>query len=150
VSRAVWLAALIACAACARRTPAAPVVVDQAGQLVAADGRDIRLVGQYAPVATATKMSRPGQPSPEVELGYVVIVLAGEAAAYDPAAAPGDVARIELGTGPRTGEEIARLRDRRVSVEGRLVLAPASPEGAATTRPAPVLLEPRELRVSAE
>ncbi|HBL30210.1 MAG TPA: hypothetical protein DD490_25540 [Acidobacteria bacterium] len=116
----------------------APPLCTTAAQLGPLDGRWVRLVGTYLPVPTLKKMPRPGAPREELDLGQVVIELAGDAPA-----------RIALGTTIRPGDEIARFRHRRVAVEGRLVLAPVSqvPEAAAP-RPAPVLLDPSGLRLA--
>ena len=121
---------------------------EHAAQLRPFDGRRVRLIGIYRPVPTLKKMPRPGRPREEVELGEVVIELAGSASEYDPAGAPDAPARIALGTATRSSDEIARFRDRRVAVEGRLVLAGGARPGAASPRPGPALLDPGEPRLA--
>jgi hypothetical protein len=117
---------------------------ERASELRALDGRRLRLVGIYRPVPTLKKMPRPGGPREEVELGEVVIELEGSASEFDRAMAEGEPARVALGTELRPTDEIARLRNRRVAVEGRLALAgPVAAQGAAQ-RPAPTLLDPGE------
>jgi hypothetical protein len=104
----------------------------------------VRLVGIYRPVPTLKKMPRPGGPREEVELGEVEIELVGRAAEFDRAMADDEPARVALGADLRPADEIARCRNRRVAVEGRLALAgPAVAPGAAQ-RPAPTLLDPGE------
>ena len=123
---------------------------EDAAQLGPLDGRLVRLVGTYLPVPTLKKMPRPGQPREETHLGEVVIELAGRAAAYDPAAMESAPARIALGTMFRPSDEIARLGHRRISVEGRLVLAydAGRDPRAAAPKPGPVLLDPTGLRLA--
>ena len=53
-------------------------------------------------------------------------------------------ATVALGPGARPETEIARFRDRRVSVEGRLVLQPPSDPETAGPRPLPTLFDPSE------
>jgi hypothetical protein len=119
-----------------------------AADLKRLDGQRVRLVGTYLPVPTLKKMPRPGQPRAEVYLGEVVIQLGGQAAAYDPTAPENTPAKISLGTTLRSSDEIARFRDRRVLVEGRLVLshAPDHAPDTASPKPAPTLIEPAGLR----
>jgi hypothetical protein len=113
------------------------------------DGRQVRLIGTYLPLPTLKQMPRPGRAAEEVELGQVVIQIEGSASEYDRTAARDTPARIELGSSFRAPEEIAALRHRRVSVEGRLVLAPPVQDpNAAAPKPAPVLLEPAGLRLA--
>ena len=122
---------------------------EHAAELKPLDGKQVRLVGTYVPVPTLKKMPRPGKPRAEAHLGEVVIELAGSAAAYDAAATAGTPARIALGDTVRPRDEIARLGNRRVSVEGRLALAPGGDDPqAAAPRPAPVLYNPTGLRLA--
>ena len=122
---------------------------ERAAELRTLDGKQVRLVGTYVPVPTLKKMPRPGRPRAEADLGEVVIELAGSAAAYDAAASEAMRARIALGDTVRPRDEIARLANRRVSVEGRLALAPddGGAKGAAP-RSAPVLYNPPGLRLA--
>ena len=125
-----------------------PPRLDRAEQLRWLDGQRVRVVGTYLSVPSLKKMPRPGRPPEYVDLGEVVIQIEGSAAAYDPAA--GDTpARIGLGMAARPSDEIVRLNDRRVSVEGRIVLRPemASTHRSAVRRPSPVLQDPTGLRL---
>jgi len=125
-----------------------PPRLDRAEQMRRLDGQRVRLVGSYLSVPSLKRMPRPGRPLEYVDLGEVVIQIEGSAAAYDPAA--GDTpARIGLGIAARPSEEIVRLNDRRVSVEGRIVLCPemASTSPAAVQRPSPLLQDPSGLRL---
>jgi len=124
-------------------------VCEQGAQLQGLDGERVRLIGTYLPVRTLKKMTRPGRPRDEVELGAVVIVLEGSASEYDTTAPAGEPVQVALGADGRAAEEIARLRDRRISVEGRLTLSPrAQSSRAASQKPAPVLHDPVELRLA--
>lgn len=125
-----------------------PPRLDRAEQLGQFDGQRVRLVGTYLSVPSLKRMPRPGRPPEYVDLGEVVIQIAGSASDYDPAA--GDMpARIGLGSEARSSEEIVRLNDRRVAVEGRIVLCPeaASTHRCAVPRPGPVLQDPTGLRL---
>ena len=130
-------------------TPESLPVCEEAAQLRGLDGRRVRLIGTYLPVRTLKKMTRPGRPRDEVELGAVVIVLEGNASEYDAAAPAGEPVQIALGADVRATEEVARLRGRRISVEGRLTLDPrVQSTRAASRKPAPVLDDPVELRLA--
>lgn len=118
---------------------------DSADRAKLLDGQQVRLIGAYLPVPSPTKKPRPGEPSEGAWLGQVVIELDGSSAVYDASEHPTSPARIELGAGFRTEEEIASFRGRRVSVEGRLVLAPTPPPDVASPKPKPALLEPARL-----
>lgn len=118
---------------------AAPLCT-HAGELRQLDGRTVRLVGTYLAVPTLKKMPRPGHAREEVQLGEVVIVLAGRAAAYDPTAPDDAPAHITLGDGPRPPDEIAAFGGRRVEVDGRLALAPHGEAAAASPRAGASLL----------
>jgi hypothetical protein len=125
-----------------------PPRLDRAEQLGQFDGQRVRLVGTYLSVPSLKRMPRPGRPPEYVDLGEVVIQIDGSASDYDPAA--GDMpARIGLGSEARSSEEIVRLNDRRVGVEGRIVLCPeaASTHRCAVPRPGPVLQDPTGLRL---
>lgn len=121
-----------------------------ADELVSADGCVVTLCGTYVAVPTLRKMPRPGRPREEVNLGEVVIVVAGSAAAYDPAAGDNAPAQVSLGEGPRPMEEISAFDRKRVEVEGHLVLRPDAnePPGAARTIPKPMLQAPTALRMA--
>lgn len=110
-----------------------------AASLAGHDGRQVRLVGTYRRELVAKKMGE----EPTLFLGTVVIEVEGRAADYDPRKWDGALALIQLGDGPRPDDEVAQFADRRVAVEGRLVLRPppADPE-AAHEDPAPTLFEP--------
>lgn len=123
-------------------------ICEQAAQVQRLDGRRVRLVGTYTPVPTLKKMPRPGRPRQEVDLGEVSILIEGRASAYDAGAADGEPALIALGTEVRAADEIARLRGRRISVEGTLIVKERAPaRQAASQRPAPALHDPVELRL---
>lgn len=123
-----------------------PLRCARADDLSHADGCVVRLLGLYLAVPTLKRMPRPGSPREEVNLGEVVIVLEGSAAAYDPRATGHTPARVFLGDGPRPAEEIAAFNGTRVEVEGRLMLRPATNidgSGSVSHRaPQPVLLSP--------
>jgi len=122
---------------------------ERAAELKPLDGRQVRLVGAYIPVPTLKKMPRPGKPRAEAELGEVVIELEGSASAYDRTATDAMPARIALGDTVRPRDEIERLAHRRVSVEGRLALAPDDGDAkGAAPQPAPVLYNPTGLRLA--
>jgi hypothetical protein len=126
-----------------------PPRLDRAEQLRQFDGQRVRLVGTYLAVLSLKRMPRPGRPPEYVDLGEVVIEIDGRASDYDPAA--GDMpARIGLGMEARSSEEIVRLNDRRVSVEGRIVLRPemARVPACATRRLSPELQDPTGLRLA--
>ncbi|MEF8718841.1 MAG: hypothetical protein V5B44_14395 [Candidatus Accumulibacter necessarius] len=125
-----------------------PPRLDRAEQLRWLDGQRVRVVGTYLSVPSLKRMPRPGRLPEYVDLGEVVIQIEGSSEAYDPAA--GDTpARIGLGMAARPSDEIVRLNDRRVFVEGRIVLRPemASTHRSAVLRPSQVLQDPTGLRL---
>jgi hypothetical protein len=81
------------------------------------DGQKIRLVGLYRKSLTALKMR-----GPKKFRGEIHIELRGAAADYDPKAAASLKAIVEIGVRPP--EEVERLVDKRVQVDGFLVLDP--------------------------
>ena len=109
-------------------------VISTAEAAAAADGQTVTLEGTYLKRMRRKGMSRPGRPSPKVFLGYVQIELVGE----------GETRRIQLGTEPRPEAEVSAFADKRVQVNGRLVLSPAVEPGVATTMPRPTLMDASE------
>ena len=121
-----------------------------ADELRDADGGAVTLCGTYLAVPTLRRMPCPGRPREEVNLGEVVIVVEGSAAVYDPAALDNTPARVSLGEGPRSVDEIAAFDRKRVEVEGRLVLRPGASDqrSAARMMPKPMLQAPTALRLA--
>lgn len=101
------------------------------------DGQRLRVVGTYRRELVARKQGEP----PTLFLGQVMVELSGRTTDYDPSQwdAP---AAVSLGTAPRPAEEVARLADQAVAIEGRLVLnpPPLDPEAASERLP-PTLFE---------
>lgn len=104
------------------------------------DGQIVQLEGVYRRKMEQLSMPRPGRPAPApVFRGFVVIELAGG----DPDLPP----EVQLGQSERPDDEVARLTDQRVRVQGRLLLDPdslLSEEQREMARPDadPVLLDP--------
>jgi len=102
------------------------------------DGQRIVLVGTYRKRMVAKKK---GQPATQF-YGHVQIELTGKATDYDPSAPDGALAIVRIGPDKRPEDEIAKLADQPVAVEGRLVLHPpiAEPNVASAT-PGPTLFD---------
>jgi hypothetical protein len=109
-----------------------------AADLARLDGQRVVLVGIYRKRMVAKKK---GQPVTQF-YGHAQIELTGKATEYDPSAPDDERALIRIGTDKRPEDEIARLTDQPVSVEGRLVLEPpiADPNVASAT-PGPTLFD---------
>jgi hypothetical protein len=109
-----------------------------AAQLALLDGQRVVLVGIYRKRMVAKKK---GQSATQF-YGHAQIELTGKATDYDPSAWDGALAIVRIGTEKRPEDELARLADQPVSVEGRLVLHPpiAQPNVASAT-PGPTLLD---------
>ena len=82
------------------------------------DGQRVVLVGTYRKRIVSKKM---GQPATQF-YGHAQIELTGKATDYDPSAWDGALAIVRIGTDKRPDDEIAKLADQPVTVEGRLVL----------------------------
>jgi hypothetical protein len=82
-----------------------------------------------------------GQPATQF-YGQVQIELTGKATDYDETAWDGALAVVRIGTDKRPDDEVAKLVDKQVTVEGRLVLHPpiAEPNVASPT-PGPTLFD---------
>jgi len=109
-----------------------------AAQLAPLDGQRVVLVGIYRKRMVAKKK---GQPATQLS-GYAQIELTGKATDYDASAWDGALAIVRIGTDKRPEDELAKLADQPVSVEGRLVLHPpiAEPNVASAT-PGPTLFD---------
>jgi hypothetical protein len=109
-----------------------------AAQLAPLDGQRVVLVGIYRKRMVAKKK---GQPATQF-YGHAQLELTGKATDYDPAAWDGALALVRIGTDKRPEDELARLADQPVAVEGRLVLHPpiADPNVASAT-PGPTLFD---------
>lgn len=91
------------------------------------DGQLVRLHGVYRKKLEQLSMPRPGRPAPPpVFRGFVVLELEGSPEAYDPSLSADQPTLVQLGQDARPAEEVERLHDQRVSVQGRLVLDPTS------------------------
>lgn len=146
--------ALLVAAACGGSAPApapAPIAANKEGppvsqlptctsgaDLARLDGQRVVLVGTYRKRMVARKK---GQPATQF-YGHAQIELTGKATDYDPSAWDGALAIVRIGTDKRPDDEIARLADQPVAVEGRLVLHPpiAEPNVASPT-PGPTLFD---------
>lgn len=102
------------------------------------DGQRVVLVGTYRKRMVSKKMGRPATQF----YGHAQIELTGKATDYDPSAWDGALAIVRIGTDKRPDDEIAKLADQPVTVEGRLVLHPpiAEPNVASAT-PEPTLFD---------
>jgi len=102
------------------------------------DGQRVVLVGTYRKRMVSKKMGRPTTQF----YGHAQIELTGKATDYDPSAWDGALAIVRIGTDKRPDDEIAKLADQPVTVEGRLVLHPpiAEPNVASAT-PEPTLFD---------
>ncbi|MEO7735267.1 MAG: hypothetical protein ABIY55_30220 [Kofleriaceae bacterium] len=109
-----------------------------AAQLAPLDGQRVVLVGIYRKRLVAKKK---GQPATQF-YGYAQLELTGKATDYDPSAWDGALAIVRIGTDKRSEDELAKLADQPVAVEGRLVLHPpiADPNVASPT-PGPTLFD---------
>lgn len=94
-----------------------PPICRDGRTLAGLDGRKVRLVGLYRKSLTARKMR-----GPKEFRGEVHIELEGTAADYDPKAAASLKAIVEIGVRPP--EEVDRLVDQLVQVDGVLILDP--------------------------
>jgi hypothetical protein len=102
------------------------------------DGQRVVLVGTYRKRMVSKKM---GQPATQF-YGHAQIELTGKATDYDPSAWDGALAIVRIGTDKRPDDEIAKLADRAVTVEGRLVLHPPLAEpNVASAAPEPTLFD---------
>jgi len=116
-----------------------PLLRDGA-DLASHDGQIVQIEGVYRRRLEELAMPRPGRLAPPpVFRGFVLIELTGG----DPGLPP----EIQLGQTERPDEEVARLADQRVRVQGRLLLDPDSlltEEQREMARPdaIPVLLDP--------
>lgn len=124
-----------------------PPRLDRAEQLRQFDGQRSRS-RTYLSVPSLKKMPRPGRPPEYVDLGRGRHSDRGQCRGLRPGG------RRHAGThqarhGSTTSDQIVRLNDRRVSVEGRIVLRPemASTHRSAVPRPSPVLQDPTGLRL---
>jgi hypothetical protein len=101
------------------------------------DGRRVVLVGIYR----KRMVAKMGQPETQF-YGRVQIELTGKATDYDETAWDGALAVVRIGTDKRPDDEVAKLVDKQVTVEGRLVLHPpiAEPNVASPT-PGPTLFD---------
>ena len=111
------------------------------------DGQTARVVGVYRKIMTIRKKGG-GEGS---FLGFIAIEVNGKPSDYDPSAWDGQPAMIDLGLDVRSAEESARFADKRVVVEGTLMLDPSSVDGSgpgARTKPKPALVGPRNLRLA--
>lgn len=119
-----------------------------AADMARLDGQIVRLEGVYRRKMEVLSMPRPGKPPPEpVFQGYVVLELEGSAATYDASRPDDEVVLVQLGQEARPAAEVEQLADRRVVVQGRLVLDAASllsEEELEMARPdgPPTLVEP--------
>lgn len=115
--------------------------------LASSDGKKVRLVGIYRKSLTAKKMR-----GPKTFLGFVEIELEGQASDYSSTAGPGKPI-VQL-VGKRPDEEVVRLVDKRVRVDGVLDLDPyrkvreAKVKHAAVIFGPPQLLNPRDLALA--
>lgn len=142
-------------AACAGRTttpePPAPTITKQAvspvsqlptctsgADLARHDGQRVVLVGIYRKRVVPKNKGQP----PSEFYGQVQLELTGKATNYDPTAWDAALAVVQLGTDKRPDDEVATLADRKVAVEGRIVLHPPieDPDIASPT-PGPTLFE---------
>lgn len=115
------------------------------------DGQRVRLEGTYRKKLEQLSMPRPGRPAPPPEFrGFVVLELEGSPEVFDPSLSADQPTLVQLGQDARPAEEVERLLDQRVSVQGRLVLDPTSllsEEELEMARPdgLPTLVEPGEV-----
>lgn len=107
--------------------------------LAGLDGHKIRLVGLYRKSLTARKMR-----GPKTFRGEVHIELVGSAADHDARAAATSKAIVTIGVRPP--EEVDRLVDQRVEVDGVLVLDPYKAVREGNVEHAAVIFGPPELR----
>jgi hypothetical protein len=146
------VACLVAIAACSG-SPSAPEPVTsnkeasavsqlpicQSGaDLARYDGQRVVVVGIYRKRMVPKKQ---GQPATQF-YGHAQIQLTGKATDYDETAWDGALAIVRIGTDKRSEDEIEKLADHEVAVEGRLVLHPpiADPNVASPT-PGPTLFD---------
>jgi len=142
--------ALMIVAACGERAPAPSLAPKEgppvsqlptctsAAQLAQFDGQRVVLVGIYRKRMVAKKK---GQPATQF-YGYAELELTGKPTDYDPSAWDGAPAIVRIGTDKRPEDEIAKLADQPVAVEGRLVLRPPIAEpNVASPRPGPTLFD---------
>lgn len=115
-----------------------PPTCTSGADLARLDGQRVLLVGTYRKRMVSRKK---GQPATQF-YGHAQIELTGKATDYDPSAWDGALAIVQIGTDKRPEDEIARLADQPVAVEGRLVLHPpiAEPNVASAT-PGPTLFD---------
>jgi hypothetical protein len=112
------------------------------------DGQQVRLVGIYRKHLMYKKKPRPFDNTPPVFTGHIFIEVEGSPEVYSPYQLPDAKSMVRLGLQPRSPEEIERFVDKKVIVEGKLLVDVSSltpsPEVAQAAQP-PVLLEFREV-----
>jgi hypothetical protein len=141
-----FLTALAACSGSAsapepkkETSPVSQLPICKSGaDLARFDGQRVVLVGIYRKRMVPKKMGRPATQF----YGQVQIELTGKATDYDETAWDRALAVVQIGTDKRPDDEIEKLADQRVAVEGRLVLHPpiAEPNLASPT-PGPTLFD---------
>lgn len=118
-----WAIALLL-AACGGRAELPPVsqlpTCTSGADLAHYDGQRVVVVGIYRRRMVAKKKGQ----SPTQFYGQVQLELTGKATDHDESAWDAALAIVQLGTDKRPDDEIARLADRKVAVEGRIVLHP--------------------------
>lgn len=110
------------------------------------DGQVVRLVGVYKKTMSAHKKGGKA----DKFLGFVHIELEGKATDYDPKQWDGAKAKVDLG-GQRPADELTKFTDKKVAVEGKLVLDPSKLAGAsdhAAEAPEPVLLDAKPVELA--
>jgi hypothetical protein len=111
-------------------------------ELAGRDGQRVVLVGVYRKRMVSKKK---GQAATQF-YGHVQLELTGKATDYDPSAWDGALAIVRIGTDKRPDDEVAKLADQPVTVEGRLVLHPPIVEpNVASETPGPTLFDVGEI-----
>jgi len=108
------------------------------------DGHRVQLVGIYRKRLIHKKKPSPMDNSPPLFMGHVFIEVEGSPQVYDQYQAPDSRSMVRLGLQPRPPEEVDRFVDKKVIVEGKLLVDVSSlapPPDVAQVAEPPVLME---------
>ena len=126
----------------------APPLCQTSTEMKHLDGQVVRLVGIYRKRLVHKKKPSRWDNSPPIFMGYIVIEVEGSPLEYDPYQMPEARSIVRLGLEPRPSEEVERFVDKKVMVEGKLMIDVSSlappPDVAQVSQP-PVLLDFKEV-----
>lgn len=121
----------------------APPICATGADMKRFDGQTVRLVGVYTKTMSAHKKGGKA----DKFLGFAHLQLEGKPTDYDPKAWEGGKVKVEL-DGQRSDAEVAEFADKKVMVEGKLVLVPASSTDHAAEAPEPTLMDAKAVQLA--